>query len=147
MLSRIHPHHKQKYTNRFQSSRNYHVYGLASKFLTILHEELEKKHQFIKIHKDKIVSKQMSIHSFMKKTQNSPHLKQLDDVEKTLEACVNIRRLCDEAYELGKNIRENTLSKDYEISEELDDFIRLTNEHTPCYTKEDYEKYKMFMRK
>jgi ferritin len=122
------------------------VYGLASKFLTILQDELEKKHQFIKVHKDKIVSKKMSIHSFMKKTQNSPHLKQLEDVEKTLDACLNIRRLCGEAYDLGKNIRENKLSKDYEISEELDDFIRLTNEHTPCYTKEDYEKYKMLMK-
>ena len=147
MLSRTRSHHKQSSATRSNPSRKYHVYGLASKFLTILQDELEKKQQFVKLHKDKIVSKQMTIHSFMKKAQNSPHLKQLEDVEKTLDACVNIKRLCDEAYELGKNIRENTLSKDYEISEELDDFIRLTNEHTPCYTKEDYEKYKMFMRK
>lgn len=126
--------------------RSYHVYDLASKFLTIKHDELLKKKQFLKSHKDTIVNKQTTIDSFMKKTRNAPHFQELDDVEKSIEACLNIRRLCMEAYELGRRVREECLKElDTEPSEYLYDFICITNEHYPCYNKEDYVKIKKML--
>jgi hypothetical protein len=144
MLSRTFQHRLSKYQTNHH--RKYHAYGLASKFLTILQDELNKKHAFAKIQKETIVTKNMSMSGFMKRTTKSPHLKHLDEIERTMEACVNIRRLCDESFELGKKIRENSVPYNYKISEELDEFIRLTNEHTQCYTKMDYEKYLIIVK-
>lgn len=131
------------------SKRYYHVYDLGSKFLSIAHDELSKKKQFLKVHKDTLVNKQMTISSFIKKTKSAPHFQQLEDVELSLEACVHLRKLCNEAYDLGRRVREENLKElDQEYSEYLYDFICLTNEHYPCYHKEDYQKIKrMFENK
>ena len=139
---------KSKFKTSPIQKRSYHVYDLASKFLTIAHDELLKKKQFLKSHKDTIINKQTTIGSFMKKTRNAPHFQQLDDVEQSIEACLNIRRLCIEAYELGRRIREENLKElDTEPSEYLYDFICITNEHYPCYNKEDYVRIKKMFDK
>jgi len=78
----------------------------------------------------------------MKKTLHSDELKRIDEIERTIEACVQIRRLCDQAYDLGQRVRHDKVVKYEKISEELYDFICLTNEHYPCYDKQDFEKIK-----
>ena len=128
------------------TKRSYHVYDLGAKLLSIAHDELFQKKQFLKAHKDTLVSKQMTIGSFMKKTKTSPHFQQLEEVELSLDACVNLRKLCNEAYELGRRVREENLKElDQEYSEYLYDFICLTNEQYPCYHKEDFEKIKKML--
>ncbi len=132
----------------YVQKRCYHVYDLASKFLTISHDELIKKKQFLKVHKDTILNKQTTMSSFMKKTRSAPQLQQLHDVEKTIEACVNLQLLCNEAYELGYRVREENLKElDKEYSIYLYDFICITNEHYPCYNREDYQKIKKLFEK
>ena len=129
------------------TKRSYHVYDLGSKFLSVAHDELLKRKQFLKVHKDTIVNKQTTIASFIKKTRNAPHFQQLDEIEKTIDACVNLRILCNEAYELGRRVREENLKElDKKYSEYLYDFICITNEQYPCYNKEDYKRIqKMFV--
>jgi hypothetical protein len=125
------------------TKRSYHVYDLGAKFLSIAHDELSKKKHFLKIHKDTLVNKQTSVSTFMKKARSAPHFQQLEEVEKSLDACVHLRLLCNEAYELGRRVREENLKElDQEYSEYLYDFICLTNEHYPCYQKEDLVKIK-----
>lgn len=127
------------------TKRSYHVYDLASKFLTITHDELVRRKHFLKIDKNTIINKQTTIGTFMKKTKKTPHFQQLDEVEQTIDACVNIRNLCNQAYELGRRVREENLEEldiDEQNSEYLYIFICITNEYYPCYNKEDYKKIK-----
>jgi NTP pyrophosphatase (non-canonical NTP hydrolase) len=125
------------------NKRQYHVYDLGAKFLSISQDELSKRKQFLKAHKDTLINKQTTISSFIKKTRTAPHFQQLEEVEKSLDACINLRRLCNEAYELGRRVREENLEElDEEYSDYLYDFICLTNEYYPCYQKEDLVKIK-----
>jgi hypothetical protein len=86
--------------------------------------------------------KNKTINSFIKKTLKSDELKRIDEIERTIDACTHIQRLCNRAYELGKCVRHESALKDEKISEELYDFICLTNEYYPCYDKKVFEKIK-----
>lgn len=137
---------QKKNRNSHTSIRHYHVYGIASKFLTIYRDDLLKMKHFFRIQSGSMAQKQITISNFIKKTKGSPYLKHLDEVEKSLDACLNIKKLCDEAYELGRRVREENMEKlDLEVSESLYDFICLTNEQYPCYQKDDYEKIKKML--
>jgi len=128
------------------SFQRYHVYDLGAKFLSVVHDELSKKKQFLKVHKDTLVNKQTTVSSFIKKAKSAPHFQQLEEVEKSLDACVNLRLLCNEAYDLGRRVREENLKElDQDYSKYLYDFICLTNEHYPCYQKEDLSKIKKML--
>jgi len=125
-----------------QQYRKYHVYKMASNVLKILHYDLVKREKHIRPHATNIQGNQnINIKNLLKNAKQSNHLKEIQLVEQKLEACENLGRLCEEAYELGKKVREgNGFSEN--ISEELYEFIVLTNEHHVCYQKEDYEKIK-----
>lgn len=115
---------------------------MASNVLKILHSDLVEREKQIRPHATNIPGYQnINIKELFKNAKQSNHLKEIHLVNQKLEACENLGRLCDQAYKLGKKVREgNGFSEN--ISEELYDFIVLTNEHHACYQKEDYEKIK-----
>jgi hypothetical protein len=131
--------------------RKYHIYGLASNYLKVAQFQLYEKDAMIKSQKEVMFSEgkynQLPLGKFMKKAKASPLIKQMNELEMTIEACENIKRLCDEAYELGKQVREKKNIDGKSISDELFDFICLTNETYPCYVREDFEKIKMIYEK
>ena len=133
----------------FVPKRKYHVYHLGSKFLSIAQIEILKKQSVLKSHTDSMYQKQTTISGFMKRTKSFPNLlQQLDEVETSLDACINLKLLCDQAYELGKKVREENiqhLPKEMKISEYLYDFVCLTNENYPCYRNDDLEKIKKLL--
>jgi hypothetical protein len=131
---------------KFTQKRKYHIYGLAANYLKVAEHQLYEKESALRNLKEiqfqegKIMNGSMS--KFIKKAKNAPVLKQISEMEQTIEACHNIKRLCEEAYNLGKEVRENKDQIDYAISDELYDFICLTNDSYPCYIREDYERIK-----
>lgn len=131
------------------SKRHYHVYGISEKLLGLTCHELKKqKEGLLKAQKDSIDRGQITLTTFMKKTKTTPHFSNLFEVEKRLDACTNLQKLCEQAYELGKKVRQENIKRlpnDMVISEYLYDFICLTNEHYPCYQKEDFEKIKKLL--
>ena len=131
--------------------RKYHIYGLASNYLKVAQFQLYEKDAMMKSQKDVVFSEgkyhQLPLGKFMKKAKSSPLIKQMSELELTIEACENIKSLCEQAYELGKQVREKKNIEDKNISDELFDFICLTNETYPCYLREDFEKIKMIYEK
>jgi hypothetical protein len=130
--------------------RKYHIYGLALNYLKVAQYQLHEKESLLRNQKEIIKdygfggnTANIPLNKFMKKTKSSPVIKSLSEVEQTIDACVNIKRLCQEAYDLGKSVRENPNKYDFKISDELYDFICLTNDTYPCYHRDDYEKIKI----
>lgn len=131
------------------TKRKYHIYGLAANYLKVARHQLVEKDMMLKAQKDMLFPEGKSNGSmgkFIKRTRSAPVLKQVSEMEQTLEACDNIQRLCEEAYELGKHVREKKNKLEYNISDELYDFICLTNDSYPCYLREDYERIRLYYK-
>jgi hypothetical protein len=133
------------------SRREYHIYKFAANYLDVAEYQIMQREQQLRSQSANLLHETQNhqlpnLKKFVKQTKSAPVIKQLGEVEKTIEACKNIKRLCEEAYELGKKVRENKLTIDIKISEELYDFICLTNDSYACYLREDYEKIKMIYK-
>jgi hypothetical protein len=130
--------------------RKYHIYGIASNYLKVAHHQMIEKEMLLKTQKENLFmfeGKSITpLNKFVKRTRSAPIIKQVSDMEQTIEACIRIQRLCEEAYELGKNVREKKHRMDYPLSDELYDFICLTNESYPCLIRSDFEIIQMFYK-
>jgi len=122
--------------------REYHVYKMASNGLKLLHSDLIERQNQLKVHATNPGASNLNFKKLLRTTKHSNAVKDLLELEVKLDACANMITLCDQAYELGKNIRQGTNLKQT-ISEELFDFISITNENHTCYIREDYEKIKL----
>lgn len=129
-----------------KQTRKYHVYKIASNVLTVFEADMELKKVIINGQINNTFNKKTMASSIFKEIKKSKALTDEQNNHKTLQAAKNIKRLCDDAYELCQKLEADETM--YEIiDDELIDFLELTNEMYPCVTKEIYEKIKMLKTK
>ena len=81
---------------------------------------LVKKQYILKLQSNTMIQKQQNMRTFLKRIKNAPPLQQLDEVEKAIDAAVNLRVLCEQAFELGRRMREENVKElDEEVSERV----------------------------
>jgi hypothetical protein len=119
--------------------RKYHAYKHASQYLKIYQQEVLTKQKIIHDTIDKQANKKMPISLLFKDIKKSKTIKDAQHVKDVLDACINIERLCNQAYETFYQL-ENHSSEDLKLDEELVDFIQLTNQMYPCVSKDLYER-------
>lgn len=123
----------------FRSNRKYHVYKFASHTLSILEFDLKNKKTMIKdIIEKTSQSKKSQTFNLFKEIKKSKPLQDIQQTQNVLNAASNIIRLCNQSYEICKEVEET--GNVPVLDEELISFIELTNEMYPCIQKDLYDK-------
>jgi hypothetical protein len=109
----------------FTPKRYYHAYKIGSNALSVLEVQLKEKYQVVQNKTNQTIGSSKNVSSLIKNIRTTPLLKEITGVEESIQACVNIKKLCDQAYMVCHQIKCG--NKPF-LSDELIDFISLTQE-------------------
>ena len=124
--------------------RQYHVYKIASHALKLYESDVQIKQTINYQILDKSFQKKMNTAQLFKEIRHSKPLAKEREIETIIQASQNIRRLCNDAYELCRKVDMDE-RVEY-VEDELVDFLELTNEMYPCVKKDLYHKVKLHIQ-
>ncbi len=124
---------------KYQSKRKYHVYKMAGDVLKLFESDVQLKQNINQTILDKSFQRKLNTAQLFKQIRDSNLLKSEREIQEILDASKNIKKLCYDAYHLCKRVEENEQDVE-DISDELVDFLELTNEMYPCVKKNLYQK-------